>query len=60
MKGGQWTTLLYTALSVVILSACATDTGDTVDSGFTGLQIKLLVGSALEGFCNQATEQFNL
>lgn len=59
MKRGQWITPLCTALSVILLSACATDTGETVGSDFTGLQIKLLVGSALEGFCNQATEQFN-
>lgn len=51
---------LVSALSLLLLTAC----GDTVGSStnpedFTGLKIKVLVGSALEEFCQQASQQFN-
>ncbi len=59
MKGCQWTTPFCLGLSIALLSACAGGEGNTNGSDFSGLQIKLLVGSAIEEFCNQAVEQFN-
>ena len=43
-------------VSLLSLTACTTNT--PVDS-FSGLKIKVLVGSALGDFCNQAAQSFN-
>lgn len=43
------------ALSVLLLTGCGG--GNSGDNG--GLKVKLLVGSALEDFCNQAATKFN-
>ncbi|MEA5621036.1 VWA domain-containing protein [Cronbergia sp. UHCC 0137] len=50
-------THLTAALSVVLLTACSTNT--TPETNFTGLKVKSLVGSALGDFCNQAATNFN-
>lgn len=51
------TTPLATVFSVLLLTAC-NNTSNSADS-FTGLKAKVLVGSALGDFCNQAAKNFN-
>lgn len=47
---------LATIWSVLLLTAC---NGNSSNQDITGLTIKLLVGSALGDFCNQATDRLN-
>ncbi|MBU7582675.1 MAG: VWA domain-containing protein [Nostoc sp. TH1S01] len=51
------------AIRLVVISALVLMTGcntnSTSDNNFTGLTVKLLVGSALGDFCNQAAKNFN-
>ncbi len=58
LKGHQLITRLTAAFSVLLLTACGGDTTNPEDN-FTGLEIKLLMGSALGDFCKQAAEKFN-
>ncbi|MBH8574635.1 VWA domain-containing protein [Nostocaceae cyanobacterium CENA369] len=51
------TTRLATVFSILLLTAC-NNTSNSADS-FTGLKAKVLVGSALGDFCNQAAKNFN-
>jgi Ca-activated chloride channel homolog len=48
---------------LIFVSACllitACNNNSTSEDNFTGLKIKLLVGSALGDFCNQAAKNFN-
>lgn len=57
-KGRQLTPLLYVAL-IGLLSTCAGGTDDSTNPEFSGLNVKLLVGSALGEFCAQAMQRFN-
>lgn len=57
-KGRQLTPLLYVAL-IGLLSTCAGGTDDSTNPEFSGLNVKLLVGSALGEFCTQAMQRFN-
>ena len=58
LKGHQLITRLTAAFSVLLLTACGGDTTNP-EGNFTGLEIKLLMGSALGDFCKQAAEKFN-
>jgi Ca-activated chloride channel family protein len=58
LKGRPLITNLVAGLGILLLSACTNGSGDSVDN-FSGLKIKLLVGSALGDFCNQAAQNFN-
>lgn len=57
MKSRQLITSLATAFSVLLLTACGG--GSDNPENFTGLKIKLLVGSAFGDFCNHTSEKFN-
>ncbi len=46
------------AFSIFLMTACDRTGGDK-DDNFTGLKVKVLVGSALGDFCNQAAQKFN-
>jgi Ca-activated chloride channel family protein len=47
---------LLLTVSLLLLSACGTQLRQNQSSGF---EVKVLVGSALEEFCNQSATQFN-
>ncbi|WYL93080.1 MAG: VWA domain-containing protein [Gloeotrichia echinulata IR180] len=55
LKGRPLITGFAAAFSVLLLTACS---GDSTNN-FSGLTVKLLVGSALGDFCNQAAKNFN-
>ncbi|QLE57012.1 VWA domain-containing protein [Nostoc sp. TCL26-01] len=57
LKGSSLSTRLAAVLGILLLTACNSD-ANSVDN-FTGLKIKVLVGSALGDFCNQAAKNFN-
>lgn len=57
LKSQQLVGCLATGLSLLFLSACGG--GSSPDASLPGFEVKLLVGSALDEFCNQAIEQFN-
>lgn len=61
LKTRQFITRLTAAFCILLLTACTSpSTPDTNRTdNFTGLKIKLLVGSALADFCRQAIERFN-
>lgn len=48
---------LAATFSILLLTACSG--GNDNSDNFNGLKIKILVGSALEDFCNQAITKFN-
>lgn len=55
---GSWSIKRLTVVfCVLLLTACNGNTKS--DDNFTGLQVKLLVGSALGDFCNQSAKNFN-
>jgi Ca-activated chloride channel homolog len=63
IRGRQWIASLTLALSVLSLTACdggsdSSVSNDPVDN-FSGLKVKLLVGSALGDFCTKAAQNFN-
>ncbi|MBE9205777.1 VWA domain-containing protein [Nostoc sp. LEGE 06077] len=53
----RFVTHLVVISAVVFMTGC--NTNSTSGDNFTGLQVKLLVGSALGDFCNQAAKNFN-
>ncbi|BBD60871.1 hypothetical protein NIES2109_36710 [Nostoc sp. HK-01] len=53
----RFLTQLVIISAVVLMTGC--NTNSTSDDNFTGLKVKLLVGSALGDFCNQAAKNFN-
>ncbi|AFY43868.1 von Willebrand factor type A [Nostoc sp. PCC 7107] len=53
----RFLTQLVIISAVVFMTGC--NTNSTSDDNFTGLKVKLLVGSALGDFCNQAAKNFN-
>ncbi|NMG10184.1 VWA domain-containing protein [Brasilonema sp. UFV-L1] len=56
---GRWLIAgLVAAFSILLITACHR-TGNDKDDNFTGLKVKVLVGSALGDFCNQAAQKFN-
>ncbi|WP_414574826.1 extracellular solute-binding protein [Anabaena sp. CCY 9402-a] len=57
LKGSWSITRLTAAFSLLLLTACNSNANS--DDNFTGLKVKLLVGSALGDFCNQAAKNFN-
>ncbi|MBW4644303.1 MAG: VWA domain-containing protein [Goleter apudmare HA4340-LM2] len=57
LKGRSWITRLTAVVGVLLLAACGGNS--STEDNFTGLQVKLLVGSALGDFCNQAAKDFN-
>ncbi|BAY35766.1 hypothetical protein NIES2111_00820 [Nostoc sp. NIES-2111] len=57
LKGSWLNTRLVAVCSVLLLTACISDSNST--DNFTGLTVKVLVGSALGDFCNQAAKNFN-
>lgn len=58
--GRPFITRLTAAFTLLLLSGCPSGGGDSSNlDNFSGLQVKLLVGSALGDFCNQAAEKFN-
>ncbi|BCL37190.1 VWA domain-containing protein [Nostoc sp. MS1] len=56
-KGSWLNKCLVVVGSVLLLTACTSASNST--DNFTGLKIKVLVGSALGDFCNQAAKNFN-
>ncbi|MEO0352835.1 MAG: VWA domain-containing protein [Cyanobacteria bacterium P01_A01_bin.15] len=46
-------------VGALLLASCGGRSGPGDESGRRGLEVKLLVGSALHDFCDQAAEQFN-
>ena len=48
----------FSVLVAASLAAC-TGNGSSSQSNLPGFEVKLLVGSALGDFCNQAAEKFN-
>ncbi|MCF4966584.1 VWA domain-containing protein [Nostoc sp. CMAA1605] len=55
---GSWSIKRLTAaFGVLLLTACNGNANS--DDNFTGLKVKLLVGSALGDFCTQAAKNFN-
>jgi Ca-activated chloride channel family protein len=51
---------LVAVFSILLLTACEnTSSNRQSDNNFTGLTVKLLVGSALSDFCQQASQNFN-
>jgi Ca-activated chloride channel family protein len=57
LKGSWLNTRFVAIFGVLLLTACSSDSNST--GNFTGLKVKVLVGSALGDFCNQAAENFN-
>lgn len=57
LSSSWWMKRLTVACSLLLLNAC-TRSSDNSDN-FQGLTVKMLVGSALNDFCNQASQQFN-
>lgn len=57
LKGRQFITRLTAGCVLLLLSACSQGIGNS--DNFTDLEIKLLVGSALGEFCNQAAQKLN-
>lgn len=57
LKGSWLNTRLVAVCSFLLLTACMTESNST--ENFTGLKVKVLVGSALADFCNQAAKNFN-
>jgi Ca-activated chloride channel homolog len=57
LRGFTLITGLAAAFSILLLTACSGNSNS--EDSFTGLKIKLLVGSALGDFCNQAATNFN-
>ncbi|MBD2597810.1 VWA domain-containing protein [Nostoc spongiaeforme FACHB-130] len=53
----RFVTNLVAISTLVLVTGCNTDS--TSDNNFSGLTVKLLVGSALGDFCNQAAKNFN-
>lgn len=53
----QWFKPLVIASSLWILSACTSN--PNTGTNFQGVTVKFLVGSALDDFCRQASQQFN-
>ncbi|GBE91597.1 VWA domain-containing protein [Nostoc cycadae] len=53
----RFLTQLVVISALVFVTGC--NTNSTSDDNFTGLKVKLLVGSALGDFCNQAAKNFN-
>ena len=51
--------ILGTIVTVLLLHGCTNPAGDTGGQTPAGLEIKFLVGSALEPFCTQAAQQLN-
>jgi len=50
---------LIISLGLLSLTACETQTDSTNTSTPSGFEVRLLVGSALHSFCDQASEKFN-
>jgi Ca-activated chloride channel homolog len=57
LKESWFNTPLVAACSVLLVTACISDSNST--DNFTGLKVKVSVGSALGDFCNQAAKNFN-
>ena len=57
LRGFTLISNLAAAFSILLLTACSGNSNS--EDSFTGLKIKLLVGSALGDFCNQAAKNFN-
>ncbi|MBD2437741.1 VWA domain-containing protein [Nostoc sp. FACHB-110] len=53
----RFATHLVVISALVFMTGC--NTNSTADNNFTGLTVKLLIGSALGDFCNQAAKNFN-
>jgi Ca-activated chloride channel homolog len=59
LKGRPLMISLTAALSMLLLSSCTGGSDNTNTDNFSGLKIKLLVGSALGDFCTQAAQKYN-
>lgn len=57
LKGSWLKIRLVAVFGVLLLTACNSNSNST--DNFTGLKVKVLVGSALGDFCNQAAKNFN-
>ncbi|KAB8334978.1 extracellular solute-binding protein [Scytonema tolypothrichoides VB-61278] len=67
LKGRRLIAGVVATFSILLITACdqrsltseAYRTDNDKDDNFTGLKVKVLVGSALGDFCNQASQSFN-